>query len=140
MKKGKCNLCGRIGKLSDAHVPAEKSGNVGRVFRGGVRNLSITPEGIHRIGVNPNTAGVYFRTLCVACNSYAGAHYDPEYISVSKSARTALHSSLIIPVVRLKPLAFVKSVLTNFVAIMPDNWVERYPELHDVTPKKWTCS
>ena len=96
-KNGVCNICGKIGPLTEDHVPPK---GVNRFPRMALHKL------VNSLGAEPGEKGksrhfqqgVKFRTTCLSCNrDLLGSQYDKALINLSNQVSSYLFSQLAKP-------------------------------------------
>lgn len=116
-KRGKCNLCGKVDRLTWDHVPPQggielQAVEIDRIAGAMVSGLAVDkPEVSHD--------GLKFRTLCSNCNSLLGRKYDPALNSLARTTGRFLKSNLALPkVVNIdaRPTAVARGVLGHLLA------------------------
>lgn len=95
-KVGKCNICGKLDRLTDDHIPPRGVPNVG-------------PASLHRLvdtmSSQPNKSaprifqsGILYRTLCDYCNSkLLGSEYDPSLVRFCKDVHKSSSINYYVP-------------------------------------------
>lgn len=123
-RHGTCNICGRVGKLTEDHTPP----------KGCVRPIAMELRHVtHRLAAERAIAakandGVKYRTLCARCNSERlGGRYDPALIDFVNSVRHLLLSNLYLPspmVIPAKPCLIVRAVWGHLAAVGVDRYLK----------------
>ena len=128
LPRGYCRICGLERELTEDHVPPKRGGNVGSVV--------VTCGGHQTWSQN----GIYFRTICVDCNSQVlGLEADKEYSRVFKEAEGYARYLSVYPKgiidVGANGHLFLKSILGHLLAAsVPDNDVESLKKPLDYSP------
>ena len=117
-KKGKCNICGSEGKLTEDHTPPKGCIKIKQVELHPiiVRLNADQPKRKGRLSQN----GVKYRTLCAECNNkFLGHKYDPEFIKFANEVSLFLKSQIHLPSimrVSVKPQRIMRSLLGHMCA------------------------
>ncbi|WP_155941650.1 hypothetical protein [Maribacter sp. Hel_I_7] len=137
MIKGICHLCGQNTDLSFEHVPPRTTFNKNTKYTSvdfedyiKIKNpLKEKPKGKIKQG------GIGYNSFCKECNSFLGANYVPAYkrwvqggFEILKNTEFCPHKYLIKEV---EPLKILKHIISMFLAINGDWYLETYPELSD---------
>src|SRR5208337_3390410 len=77
--QGHCWLCNKYGKLSKEHIPPKKAFNDCPLLLMKIDEHS-TKKGVLEWAPDRQQRGVYFRSLCEACNNRYGAWYGEAYV------------------------------------------------------------
>jgi hypothetical protein len=124
-KNGRCNICGKVGSLTEDHTPPKGCYRPTQVELHSIfQRITIDTENTQKPRFSQN--GVKFRTLCKRCNNtLLGSLYDPALIAFVNSISSVLNSSLALPTVlpvRGQPQAIIRSVIGHLCA----QGVDRY--------------
>jgi len=140
---GTCHLCLREGPLSFEHVPPRSAFNADKVQVGGLRHwLERDNHGVslHRA---IQQGGVGFSRFCEECNNRTGSWYAGELSGWVRAAAASIHA--LPPVAEMdaqlddhgvgfriegvRPLAFIKQIVTMVLAVNGVGFAERHSEL-----------
>jgi hypothetical protein len=135
MIKGICKLCSQNTDLSFEHVPPKVTNNKNTKY------VSIPLEEYYKIDnlleTNPKgkikQGGIGYNSFCRNCNSFLGTNYVPAYEKWVRAGYQLLSNSEIsyirYQITEIEPLKILKHIISMFLAIN-DNWyLESYPEL-----------
>jgi hypothetical protein len=135
---GICKLCGTNGELTYEHVPPrctfnKKTKYVIVDFLNHVQNdnfLNENPKGKIKQG------GIGYNSFCSKCNSFLGSNYVNAYKEWVNCGKFIIDNSNSFNVARYQiknqePNKILKSIISMFLAINPDWYLESYPELSD---------
>ena len=131
-KLGRCNICGRFGKLTEDHTPPKGCIKIGQVQLQHIINHLNTdkPAGKGRLLQN----GVKYRTLCQECNNtYLGTMYDPAFIKFVNTVGEYLKTTIALPKViptEIEPQKVIRSLIGHLSA----QGVDRYDKGKDTEP------
>ncbi len=132
-KKGRCNICGNLGKLTEDHVPPKGVIKFPKSRLYPIMDALQAPRPAKSKGRNFQN-GVKFRSICGNCNGdWLGALYDPHLIEMTNQVGQYLNSLITLPSVAridVQPGLVLRSILGHVLAI----GVERFPrgEMGDV--------
>ena len=129
---GTCALCGKECNLTFEHIPPKAAFNSRplKVYNGDSLIETVTgsrkPWDLSGLKYNNQQRGMGYYSLCGDCNSYTGTFYGEAYKNVADSfagallktgvkANETLHCKI-----EMKPLAFIKQVLSMFCSINRD--------------------
>ena len=116
--EGHCWLCNQFGKLSKEHIPPEKAFNDCPLLLMKVDERS-TKKGVLEWTPDRQQRGVYFRSLCEACNNRYGSWYGGAYVDLVRRIAERIgdvqdfHRTSVVGVKR--PLSILKQVMLQFV-------------------------
>lgn len=113
---GPCNICGKIAKLTEDHIPPKGIPRVGQAYA-----TSLVAElGAEKVGKGSRLfqSGVKYRSICRACNGdLLGAAYDPHLINFCKQVDIAFRDRLYMPQdFEIQPNRVFRSVLGHLLA------------------------
>jgi hypothetical protein len=154
-KYGKCQICGKVTKLTFEHIPPHATNNKYPV-------KLLTPESIEKLLTDNDRMpwktdnlkyinlqrGMGLYSLCKDCNNLTGAYYGEEYTGVTNEV---LHyysqhkaeiedSTNFESQIKFHPLRFIKQVLSMFCSTTPNLSVE-YPKIRSlILNKDEVCS
>ena len=135
MIKGICRLCGQHTDLSFEHVPPRTTSNKNTKYTSvdfedyiKIKNpLKERPRGKIKQG------GIGYNSFCTQCNSFLGSNYVPAYkrwvqggFEILKNTEFFHHKYQIKEV---EPLKILKQIISMFLAINGEWYLEAYPEL-----------
>lgn len=135
MIKGICRLCGQDTNLSFEHVPPRTTSNKNTKYTSvdfedyiKIKNpLKEKPKGKIKQG------GIGYNSFCEKCNSFLGSNYVPAYkrwvqggFEILKNTEFYGHKYQIKGV---EPLKILKQIISMFLAINGEWYLETYPEL-----------
>lgn len=135
MEDGTCRLCGNKTKLSFEHVPPAATLNKNtryvlvefEKYLESKNILKDPPKGKVKQG------GIGYNSFCRDCNSFLGSTYVNAYkrwvsggMEILKDTEYAFHTYQI---KEIQPLYIMKQVISMFLAINGEWWLESYPEL-----------
>lgn len=135
MIKGICRLCGLDTNLSFEHVPPRTTSNKNTKYTSvafedyiKIKNpLKEKPKGKIKQG------GIGYNSFCKKCNSFLGSNYVPAYkrwveggFEILKNTEFYHHKYQIKGV---EPLKILKQIISMFLAINGEWYLEAYPEL-----------
>lgn len=141
MIRGICRLCGEETDLSFEHVPPRTTFNKNTRYTSidfeeyiKIKNpLKETPKGKKKQG------GIGYNSFCKSCNSFLGSNYVPAYkrwvqggFEILKNAEFYSHKYVI---KEIEPLKILKHIISMFLAINGEWYLESYPELADFVSK-----
>lgn len=115
---GKCNICGKDGKLTDDHTPPKSCRGITDAELRGLHE-KLAAKGERWTKPRRFQAGVCYRTLCAGCNGLLGRDYDPALAEMSRQVRAIAKSSLRLPseiCLEISPGAVTRSVLGHIAA------------------------
>jgi len=124
--RGRCNICGEDGPLTEDHTPPKSCGGFTaahvRAFRetiGEEQRAAPKSRPQRRVTV---------RSLCVRCNSEVLGHlYDPALADLCRQVSAAVDGVLQLPAtyrVRMRPAAVMRSVLGHMAAREVDRYAK----------------
>lgn len=123
-KRGRCNICGDIGPLTDDHTPP----------KGCVHPTAMTLQHVtNRLAAEPAITtkandGVKYRTLCARCNNeLLGGRYDPALIDFVNRVAGLLTTDLALPsrmTIPAKPGRIVRAVWGHLAAVGVDRYLK----------------
>jgi hypothetical protein len=117
-KHGRCNICGKVGKLSWDHVPPKRSVAPARTEILSVGGMLKAKDKIGKAVVSQN--GIKYRTLCECCNNdLLGKRCDPTLNAFALDIGRICRSGIIPPpIVRIptKPLKLMKGIFGHLLA------------------------
>lgn len=137
MIKGICRLCGEETDLSFEHVPPKTT------FNKNTKYTSVDLEDYVKIEnplKNPpkgkvKQGGIGYNSFCKTCNSFLGSNYVPAYkrwvqggFEILKNTECYHHRYWIKMV---EPLKILKQIISMFLAINGEWYLESFPELAD---------
>lgn len=135
MTKGICRLCGDNTDLSFEHVPPKVAFNKNTKYVSVAFDDYIKNENPLKNPIKGKTkqGGVGYNSLCIDCNSFLGRNYVPAYEKWVKGGYSVLGNSEF-GVVRysindIEPLKILKQIVSMFLAINKEWYLESYPEL-----------
>lgn len=119
IRKGPCNICQTVTELSKDHIPPK--GGIPR------SNRSVTIEPVYPAWVGDarlphrefSQTGVWFQTLCKACNNRLGREYDPAIHAVANTVRSQIEDATEQPTVvtiKTKPALLIRGILGHLLA------------------------
>ncbi|WP_299156959.1 hypothetical protein [uncultured Christiangramia sp.] len=132
---GICRLCGIEGYLTFEHVPPRSSYNKNTKyfsidFMEYVQSEDIInnpPKGKIKQG------GIGYNSLCSKCNSFLGTEYVNAYSKWTQTGAQIISENnfkfAIVSMIKQEPLKILKEVISMFVAINDEWYLEAYPEL-----------
>ncbi|MBD0822791.1 hypothetical protein [Aestuariibaculum marinum] len=144
MISGKCRLCGEKTMLSFEHVPPKTT------FNSNTKYASVAFEDYFK-NENPfknppkgkiKQGGIGFNSFCKKCNSFLGSEYVPAYkrwvtggFEILLDREFYLHKYTI---KQIEPLKIMKQIISMFLAINGDFYLDAYPELSEFVSNKET--
>lgn len=136
MESGTCHLCGKKTSLSYEHVPPRVAFNRNTKFVsvdfeeyvGAENPLKNPPKGKIKQG------GIGYNSFCIKCNNFLGSKYVTAYKDwaiggmhlLNKKQEYGLHGYRI---VQIEPLKVIKHIISMFLAINKEWFLESFPEL-----------
>ena len=145
-KRGRCRICGKIGKLTVEHIiPRNAGGGRKAELYDIVDVLKHGKEARYR----QKQDGLTATTLCEDCNSFLGRKYDKDFgkfyflvnMAVNNAISRALENgemknrkeligkSISFGLRGIKPFNIAKRLLASFCSIDCDNLIDRIPEI-----------
>ncbi|MEY8443370.1 hypothetical protein AALA52_03815 [Lactococcus ileimucosae] len=132
----KCRLCGKEAKLTEEHIPPKAAFN-------NVKRKLTRDRDSQDILLGEKTfeevngyykKGQTFKTLCSSCNNFLGTEYVPEYVrlavnlmySYKKEGCLPKHNTYYFIEMPLRPLNFLKQVLSMFCSIVNEGFNEQF--------------
>jgi len=113
---GPCNICGKIGKLTEDHIPPKGVPRVGQAYATSL----VAALGAEKVGKGSRLfqSGVKYRSICRACNGdLLGAAYDPHLIKFCRDVDVAFRNRLYLPQdFELLPNRVFRSVVGHLLA------------------------
>lgn len=138
-RKGKCAICGELGKLTEDHVPPQSVVPASPVL---VRRLAdaLDPHA-EKQSPRPGQAAAVFPTLCAKCNSERlGKSYDPALARFANAfgawVRAAHQHCLSLPdvaIVEIQPALVARAVIGHLLAAEPK--YDRFSEVEGSLPE-----
>ena len=137
MTKGVCRLCGQNTDLSFEHVPPRTTFNKDTKYTSvdfedyiKIKNPLIeTPKGKTKQG------GIGYNSFCKKCNSFLGSNYVPAYKKWVQRGFEILKNTEFYPhkyiIKEVEPLKILKHIISMFLAINGEWYLESFPELAD---------
>lgn len=137
MINGICRLCGQKTNLSFEHVPPKVTNNKNTRYTSlpleeyfkSENPLESKPKGKIKQG------GIGYNSFCRKCNSFLGSNYVPAYEKWVKAGYQVLSkheiSQVKYQVYEIEPLKILKHIISMFLAINKDWYLESYPELSE---------
>jgi len=137
MIKGICRLCGQDTNLSFEHVPPRTTSNKNTKYTSvdfedyiKIKNpLKEKPKGKIKQG------GIGYNSFCEKCNSFLGLNYVPAYKRWVQGGFEILIDTEFYhhkyEIKEVEPLKILKQIISMFLAINGEWYLEAYPELAD---------
>ena len=134
---GTCRLCGVKKELTYEHVPPRAAFNkntqfVSIDFMKYVQSEDVInnpPKGKKKQG------GIGYNSLCGECNSFLGSNYVPAYVEWANVGYNIIREKSFKYVeytaINQQPLKILKAIISMFVTINDDWYLESYPELSE---------
>lgn len=114
---GRCNLCGKLRKLSWDHIPPQGGIQLQPVEID--RVVAAFSSGLQSPKPEISADGLKFRTICSPCNALLGTRYDPVLNDFAKTLGRFLSTELTLPRivhVPTRPTALARAVLAHLLA------------------------
>lgn len=137
MEFGTCRLCGKETELSFEHVPPKVAFNRKTTY------LSVKFDDFIKID-NPleqqykgkkKQGGIGYNSLCKNCNSFLGSNYVNSYTKWAIVGKELLGKGKFQYVeyraLKQEPLRLLKQILSMFLAINKEWYLESYPEISE---------
>lgn len=137
--KGRCAICGEVGKLTDDHVPPRSVVPESAII---VRRLAdALDQHAEKREPQPGRIAKVFRTLCKRCNNdLLGSRYDPALArfanDLSVWVRSGFQLFLSLPsvaIIELQPALVARAVIGHLLASEPERSA-RHEELEGTLP------
>ncbi|MDO3695951.1 hypothetical protein QVZ41_13955 [Wenyingzhuangia sp. chi5] len=135
MTKGVCRLCSKDTDLSFEHVPPKVTNNKNTKY------ITLPLEEYYKtdnildatLKGKKKQGGIGYNSFCRKCNSFLGTNYVPSYekwVQAGYQLQTNSETAYIkYQITKIEPLKILKHIISMFLAIN-DNWyLESYPEL-----------
>jgi len=114
---GPCNICGEKSILCWDHVPPQGGTQLSAVEITSILQNLAPDKSKDKFVLSQN--GLKYRTLCKACNSKLGSHFDPILNEFAKGAGAFLRTNISLPPIvhlRTKPNVIIRAVVGHLLA------------------------
>lgn len=136
--EGACHICRVVGPLSFEHVPPHAAYNKGPAVSHDFTEW-LSGGDWDPVGKKKEQRGVGAYTLCETCNNNTGSWYGSEYVNWANQAFVRLGSVppgqfadaglAVIKFVGVRPLRFIKQVVTMIFSANSPSFAEKNPAL-----------
>lgn len=137
MKQGICRLCGKNTLLSYEHVPPRVAFNSNTSFVSMNFEDYMNQENAFKNPPRGKTkqGGIGYNSFCRECNSFLGTKYVPAYknwvIGGAQLLNIGYEYGLVEYTIKeIEPLKVIKQIISMFLAINQESFLESSPELH----------
>ena len=145
-KEGRCQICGKVGKLSVEHVIRKNAGGGEKTK---LYDLTDVLEHEKKAHYHQKQNGLTATTICADCNNLLGRKYDEDFgkfytlmnIGVEDTFQKAIKNkeitdrngligrSITLSIKHIKPFNIAKRLLAIFCSIDHEDLTERMPEI-----------